>query len=315
MKFRTLTLAAAALLSAVCCTKSPSGTDIAEEKVPVKIRTGVVCMTKGENTPETIQTIDLFVDNIDDPNYSYTNTTFTRGTDGKWTPEVPMFWQKPTEERQSINVLAISPALETKGRTIYDDPIATLEIEQRQSADSRKSDWLIYNFSDNEHSEQRFTPDGMLELKFLHMMSKLRLEFSFGTEFNHDGIPSENPIGDLKIDGPSTRFSIRREDITGGYKIIEDRSSKATIYPYEVQWQPAGSKDKRCVAVYECLLIPATFTRINVSFTIDGVPFSWAPVSSTGYVELHTNKVHTAQITVGKDEIAVKAFAAGDWNE
>ena len=311
MKFRTLNLAAAALLSAVCCTKSQSGTDPAEEKVPVKIRTDVVCVTKGENTPETIQTIDLFVDNLDDPNYSYTNTTFTRGTDGKWTPEVPMFWQKPTGERQRINVLAISPALETKGRTIYDDPIATLEIEQHQSADSRKSDYLIYNFSDNEYSEQRFTPDGMLELTFRHMMSKLRLEFSFGTEFNHDGIPSENPIGDLKIDGPSTRFSIRRAP-SKGFEIIKDWSSEATIYPYEVQWRPAESKDKRCVAVYECFLIP-DFTEINVSFTIDGVPFSWAPVSS--YVSFHQNKVHTAQITVGKDEIAVKAFAAGDWNE
>lgn len=314
MKFRTLTLAAAALLSAVCCTKSPSGIDIAEEKMPVKIQTGVVCMTKGEHTPETIQTIDLFVDNLDDPKYSYTNTTFTRGADGKWTSEVPMFWQKPTEERQKINVLAISPALETKGLTIYDDPIATLEIEQRQSADSRKSDYLLYCFSDDQRSENRFTPDGILMLEFQHMMSKLRLEFSFGTEFNHDGIPSENPIGDLKIDGPSTRFSIMREDLTGVFKIIEDWSSKATIYPYEVQWQPAGSKDKRCVAVYECLLIPTQFAEINVSFTIDGVPFSWTP-GSTGYVELHMNKVHTAQITVGKDEIAVKAFAAGDWNE
>lgn len=311
MRLRTLAIPAALTLSAVCCTKNPSATNIAEDPLYVRIQPGVVSETKGEyTTADAIETIDLFIDNLDDAKYSYTNTTFTKGSDGKWNPETPMLWQKPVTENQNINVLAISPALGVKGKTIYDDPIATFEIEQHQSADSRKSDYLMCNFSNAHESKTRFTKDGKLVLNFMHMTSKLRLVLSFGTEFNHDSIPSTNPVKNLKIDGLPLKFSIEREPIAQGYRINADNSSIDTIYPYEIEWKPAASQNERCRAVYECMLVPMPFANIKLSFTIDGVPFT---LSRPKEDDLHQNKIHTLNITVGKDEVSAKTFTSRTW--
>lgn len=311
MRLRTLAIPAALTLSAVCCTKNPSATNIAEDPLYVRIQPGVVSETKGEyTTADAIETIDLFIDNLDDAKYSYTNTTFAKGSDGKWNPETPMLWQKPVTENQNINVLAISPALGVKGKTIYDDPIATFEIEQHQSADSRKSDYLIFNFTNLDFNKNRFTEDGKLRLHFRHMTSKLRLTLSFGTEFNHESIPSTNPVQNLKIDGLPLKFSIEREPISGGYRINADNSSIDTIYPYEIEWQPAASQGERCRAVYECMLVPMQLADIKISFTIDGVLFT---LSRPKKDELQQNKIHTLNITVGKDEVSAKTLAAQTW--
>lgn len=324
MKSRTLALSVAAVaLAAVSCSKSPSGVKAPEDLHQIRVRPTVVAETKGEYTLATMESFDLLIDNPRNSRYSYTNTRFTKDESGKWASATPMLWEKPVGEKQAVFLLAISPALPTGGHAINDDHIVEIEIEPVQSADSRASDYLFCNISDTDwgsDSQQRstrFNSDGELMLMFMHMVSKLRLEVTFGTDLNFDGIMTESPITNLKVGGTKLKGNFKKNTAGVGYITDPVAGSTGETAPFLAEWQPAADKNERSKAVYECMLIPQRFVELELSFEMGGMPYTWKSYRGTPETQLafEYGKRHTLPISIGKDGVIVGEITTTPWND
>lgn len=320
MKSRTLALSVAAVaLAAVSCSKSPSGGGTPEDLHQIRVSPTVVAETKGEYTLATMESFDLLIDNPRNSRYSYTNTRFTKDESGKWVSATPMLWEKPVGEKQAVFLLAISPALPTGGHAIDDDPIMEIEIEPTQSADSRVSDYLFCNISDTDwgsDSQQwstRFNSDGELRLLFMHIVSKLRIEVTFGTDLNFDGTMTECPVTNLKVGGTKLKGNFKKNTAGVGYVAETVASSTGETAPFLVEWQPAADKNERSKAIYECMLIPQNFFELELSFEMGGMPYTWK--SYIGDRGLEMGKRHTLPISIGKDGVIVGEISTTPWND
>lgn len=311
---RTIFYASAAValsLLAEGCGKTSPGTSSGYE---VRVEPSVGGLTKGSFTSETLDSFDLYIANSRNSRYSYTNTRFTRGEDGKWTSERQMLWERPAGKPQNVKVLALCPPQETGGHSLDDTPIMNVEVETRQSADSRKSDILACIMDESEVSWNylSFTSSGELRLSFDHKMSLLRLELSLGSEFNRDGVPEQNPVTDLKVDGTVVRGVFQQVAVDGGYyyKMQPLSGPAETVWPYEIEWRQAADATDRCRAVYECILFPQRDIQFTVSFMMNGIPYKWT--SGTG-VSFLSGMSRTLPLTVGKDEVVAGEMTANPW--
>ena len=320
MKSRTLALSVAAVaLAAVSCSKSPSGLRTPEDLHQIRVSPTVVAETKGEYTLATVESFDLLIDNPRNSRYSYTNTRFTKDESGKWVSATPMLWEKPAGEKQAVSLLAISPALPTGGHAIGDDPIMEIEIEPTQSADSRASDYLYCSIgdtdwgSDSQQRSTRFNSVGELRLNFMHAVSKLRIEVMFGTDLNFDGPMTESPVTNLKVGGTKLKGNYKKDPAGGGYIVETVASSIGETAPFLVEWQPAADRNDRSRAVYECMIIPQNFVKLNLSFEMGGMPYTWESTASN--LEFHTGKRHTLPISIGKDGVIVGKITTTPWDD
>lgn len=320
MKSITLALSVAAVaLTAASCSKSPSGVKAPEDLHQIRVSPTVVTETKGEYTLATMESFDLLIDNPRNSRYSYTNTRFTKDESGKWVSATPMLWEKPVGEKQAVFLLAISPALPTGGHAIDDDPIMEIEIEPMQSADSRASDYLFCCIgdadwgSDSQQRSTRFNSDGELRLMFSHIVSKLRLEVTFGTDLNFDGTMTESPITNLKVGGTMLKGNYKKNPAGVGFILDPVAGSTGETAPFLMEWQPAADKNERSKAVYECMLIPQNLFELELSFEMGGMPYIWK--SYIGALGLEMGKRHTLPISIGKDGVIVGEITTTPWND
>lgn len=292
------------------CGKTSAGTSSGYE---VRVEPSVGGLTKGSFTSETLDSFDLYIGNPRNSRYSYTNTRFTRGEDGKWTSARQMLWERPAGEPQNVKVLALCPPQETGGHSLDDTPIMNVEVENMQSADSRKSDILACIMDETEinWNDLSFTPSGELRLSFAHKMSLLRLDISLGSEFNRGGIPEQNPVTDLKVDGTVVRGVFQQVADGSGTYMMEPLAEPAeTVWPYEIEWRKASDATGRCKVVYECILFPQKDIQFTVSFMMNGIPYKWT--SGTG-VSFLSGMSRTLPLTVGKDEVVAGEMTANPW--
>ena len=309
-------LAALGLLAVSCGKDSSPEPDGSCMEIKVSPEVGMT--TRGYNTAETLDCFDLYIENSRNSRYSYTNTRFTRGADGKWTSARQMLWERPAGTPQHVKVLAIYPPQETAGHSLGDTPIALASVESKQSADSRLSDFMtcVLDESDVSWNDSRFTPEGELRLQFIHNMSLLHLEITLGTEFNRGGVPEQNPVTDLKIDGTELRGAYRPA-ASGGYELVPlsiligpPFIDAETVYPYELEWHSAAVVTENCRAVYECILLPQKDVQLTVSFLVDGIPYKW---TSEPGVAFTGGEVRTLPLTVGKDGVIAGDMTVDSW--
>lgn len=305
-----LILAAALALLAVSCDKNNSPEPAGSGR-EIKVSPTVESATRAYYTSETLEDFDIIIENPRNSRYSYTNTRFVKNAEGKWLPESQMLWEKPAGQRQNVNLLALSPALETKGHSLP-SPVSAInvEVEKRQSAESRKSDLLYFSLYEDESSWMNcFNESGELKIDFTHAMSLLTIEITLGTEFNHDGVPETNPITDVKVDG-TVRKGIFKGTGNGWYEVEPTDDPAETVYPYETGWTKAEDKNTRCKATYECILIPQYRIQLTVSFLVNGIPYKW--ISGANEYLPHTGR-RNLPLSVGKDEVIVGSITASPW--
>ena len=305
---QNIILAAALSLLAVSCGKD-SGQGTPSSGREIRVSPAVASVTRGSHTSGTLEEFDLLVSNPRALRYSYTNTRFTKGADGVWSPASLMLWERPAGRPQEVDLLALSPALETGGHSLGDSPIMTFEVEAEQSAESRMSDLLYFSLDASSaawtETDRVFNERGELIVRFSHAMSLLRIEVSLGREFNHNGIPTANPVTDLRIDGTVRSATFQKSG--AGYSVTPTTAAAESVLAYETGWTPAADRDGRCRATYECVLVPQT-ARLSVSFLLGGVPYRW-----TGDATLRTGESRVLPLTVGRDEVVAGEMTAQPW--
>lgn len=119
-----------------------------------------------------------------------------------------MLWESKSAV---VDFLAVSPSLPTRNLSLdtsKDNSIFEFEVESVQTEDSRKSDLLTYSgygysLSGDSNGEKKIPVDdaGKMIINFSHALTLFQVELTFGTEFNHNGVPKECPISKLTVSG------------------------------------------------------------------------------------------------------------------
>ena len=205
----------------------------------VRVAPEVAPQTRGSYTTETLKEFDLFI-HSENSKYSYTNTKFTRNGPGEWEPARQMLWEG---KNRKFKFLAVAPPLATSGHSLTDDPVFEFTVESVQTAGSKASDllWAGQGKDGITPSDKEYFKDGKFCFKFEHTLSLLKVKLTLGTEFNHNGVPENNPVSELKINGFKPTVKV-------GYATLMPSGNPTEIQAYQTAdgWKKADDKTKNC---------------------------------------------------------------------
>lgn len=318
-----LAFAAATLVLAACSNDEVASDSLLPDDHAIRVTTQVGALqTRAGVETSTLTGFGMFVTN---PNanspYTYANTHWTKSGEN-WACATPMLWQNATT---SVGVLAYAP---------YDEAITAIKTDQafavqaNQSAtngsDVVKSDLICAQATAVSPTTPGTNTDEVyydasakaLNLTFKHMMAKLKIEVTLGTEFNLIGENNAtvgNPITAIAMCGSKT--SATWNMTTGA--ITSAGGAATDITPFALSYTNAEGTDANAamtngVATYECILVPQTIAAGNfsVSMTINNATYIW---TATDAVTLDSGKLYVLKLTVGKEIVKVTGFSAGDW--
>lgn len=285
----------------------------------VRVTADVATRTKGSCTSETLESFDLFVKSAS-VKYSYGNTKFTKNSStGEWEPERQMLWEGNSA---SFTFLAVSPVLSTRDCSIPDDlnePVFNFSVEANQTLESTASDLLLCSKGDVTRNGNTldFDDAGRLKVAFRHAMSLLKIQLTFGTEFNHNGVPATNPASELMVNGFNGDAAVKMTD-SGDWSISAIDDTRKAIKAYESAWTPANDTEGNCKATFECIVVPQSMTSFTVSFYASENPYTYTAELGPDF-SFHPGKEYVLPLVVGKNEahlsenISAKAWiSAGD---
>lgn len=308
----TITITAALVVFAFSCGKNPSEQPTQFDGI-IRVDPQIEQSTKGILTTPTLSDFDLIVYNPANSAYSYTNTRFVLNN-GDWTPVSTMLWES---EEAVVDFVVFSPSLTTSDHAWTDDPMFTFAVEKEQTLGSVASD-LVWCYSADDaqlkHTEW-YSGNGKLEVRLTHALSRLRVEVTLGTEFNHDEIPTVNPITGLKICNISRAASIVKK---AGDLAVESTGVADSVAPYEIEngWIPSDDRMNNCKAVYECIIVPQTVAAsspLGIEFSIGNKVYTWELSSN---VQFETAKSYCVRLNVGKDEVVMGSDVSAEvWGD
>ena len=262
----------------------------------VRVAPEVAPQTRGSYTTENLKEFDLFIHSANSK-YSYTNTKFTKNaTSGEWEPARQMLWEG---KDKGFKFLAVAPPLPKRDVALTENgEIFEFTVESVQTSTSTASDllWAGYGKADiTPSNEEYFNKDGKLAFKFDHALTLLKVQLTFGTEFNHGGVPENNPVSELKINGfkPTVKVS---------YSVLTSSGDATEIQAYQSAWEKAEDKTKNCKATFECIVVPQTMDNFTVNFICSGKPYTYTANLENGFYFIG-GKAYTLPLTVGKDEV------------
>lgn len=301
--------AAALLIFLGGCGKHGVAPGPSSDNLVIRVSPEVTAMTRGYHEEVgTINDFDLWIHNRSNSRYSYPNTRFTlNGTE--WTPESMMLWESKSAV---VDFLAVSPSLPTRNLSLdtsKDNSIFEFEVESVQTEDSRKSDLLTYSgygysLSGDSNGEKKIPVDdaGKMIINFSHALTLFQVELTFGTEFNHNGVPKECPISKLTVSGTvlEGEYVWVRESDTFEVK-KKSGVAPSAITAYRKLWTPAESTTGRCQSVYECIFIPQEVVNMKIDFMLNGKPYTYTHngrITPSG-----GGQSMVLPLIVGKDEI------------
>lgn len=312
MKINTPILILTAIAAAAIGCNKASAPEAPFDPV-VRVAPEVTPQTRGSYTTETLKEFDLFIHSANSK-YSYTNTKFTKNaTSGEWEPARQMLWEG---KKTGFDFLAIAPS-QASGLSMTDDPIFVFEVETVQTKESTASD-LLWAFKSGTSCEDTdlFDSEGKMKIAFNHALSKLKVQFTLGTEFNHNGVPQSNPVRDVKIGKFKTQTGIKINN--NKFDPVWPTGDAKTIQAYEESWTKAvdetgrDDKTKNCVAVFECILPQQNWDEFTVNFICGGKPYTYT-ANSGGDGLFESGKNYTLPLTVGKDEVIAGEITATPW--
>ena len=269
----------------------------------VRVSPEVAPQTRGSYTTENLKEFDLFI-HSENSKYSYTNTKFTKNTSGEWVPARTMLWEG---KNKGFKFLAVAPPLSKRDVALaLTGDIFEFTVESVQTAESNASDLLLAGWGLSQYiipsseSGKFYFNEGKLKLEFSHALSLLKVQLTLGTELNHDGVPANNPISELKISGFKPTAKV-------GYKTLSSEGNETEIQAYQPTdgWKKAEDKNLNCVATFECIVVPQKMDKFTVNFICGGKPYTYtADVKVNGKLfPFESGKAYTLPLTVGKDEV------------
>lgn len=285
----------------------------------VRVTADVKTATKGYCTTGKIESFDLFIKS-ESAKYSYTGTKFTKNSSiGEWEPERQLLWEGGSTP---FTFLAVSPILTQRDCSIPDDlnnPVFNFSVEANQTLESTASDLLLCSKGNVTRGGNTldFDDAGRLKVAFTHSMSLLKIQLTFGTEFNHNGVPATNPASDLIANGFNGDAAVKMTD-SGDWSISAIDDTRKAIQAYESVWAPANDKEGNCKATFECIVVPQSMTSFTLSFLASENPYTYTANLGPGF-SFQSGKEYVLSLVVGKDEahlaedISAKAWiGAGD---
>ncbi|HBN01270.1 MAG TPA: hypothetical protein DD383_01350, partial [Rikenellaceae bacterium] len=264
----------------------------------VRVNPEVAPQTRGSYTTESLKEFDLFI-HSENSRYSYTNTKFTKNTSGEWEPARQMLWEG---KDKGFKFLAVAPPLPKRDVALaLTGDIFEFTVESVQTAESKASDLLWAGQGMNNDitpSDEKYFANGKLKFQFEHALSLLKVQLTLGTELNHDGVPENNPISELKINGFKPTAKV-------GYGSLDISGSASEIQAYQSGWKKAEDKNHNCVATFECIVIPQEMDKFTVNFVCGGKPYTYtATLTKNGSsFSFMGGQAYTLPLTVGKDEV------------
>ena len=310
MRINTSIVILAALAASVIGCNKASAPEPPFDPV-VRVAPKVAPQTRGSYTTENLKEFDLFI-HSENSRYSYTNTKFTKNASGEWEPARQMLWEG---KDKGFKFLAVAPPLPTRDVALaLTGDIFEFTVESVQTAESKASDLLLagwglsqYIIPSSELGKFYFN-EGKLKLEFSHALTLLKVQLTLGTELNHDGVPENNPISELKINGI-------KPTVTIGYKTLSPTGNETEIQAYQPTdgWKKAEDKNHNCVATFECILPPQDVDGFTVKFICSGKPYIY---TAEGQYSFESGKSYTLPLTVGKDEVIVGSdITANPWDD
>ena len=264
----------------------------------VRVAPEVTPQTRGSYTTENLNEFDLFI-HSENSRYSYTNTKFTKNASGEWEPARTMLWEG---KDKGFKFLAVAPPLPKRDVALTETgEIFEFTVESVQTAGSNASDllWAGQGMTDDiTPSNEKYFKDGELTFEFEHALSLLKVQLTLGTELNHNGVPENNPISELKINGFKPTAQV-------GYDSLNTAGTASEIQAYQSVWTKAADKTKNCIAVFECIVIPQRMNNFTVNFVCGGKPYTYtATLTKNGSsFSFMGGQAYTLPLTVGKDEV------------
>jgi len=276
----------------------------------VRVNPEVAPQTRGSYTTESLKEFDLFI-HSENSRYSYTNTKFTKNTSGEWEPARQMLWEG---KDKGFKFLAVAPPLPKRDVALaLTGDIFEFTVESVQTAESKASDLLWAGQGMNNDitpSDEKYFADGKLKFQFGHALFLLKVQLTLGTELNHDGVPENNPISELKINGFKPTAKV-------GYGSLDISGSASEIQAYQSGWKKAEDKNHNCVATFECIVIPQGMDNFTVNFVCGGKPYTYTATLTKNGSSFYFmgGNAYTLPITVGKDEVILGSdgITASPW--
>lgn len=270
-------------------------------------------MTRAGMTTGNIDRFNIKIDNAANSNYSYygfyykRNNVWSSYTDGNIGTPLTMLWQNST---QPVTVTALSQqgTHTTEAQFITD---LTYDVSFTQSSESSLLFSDILYMQPTLVNPATDLVDGKLPITFKHIMSKVNLSVTLGTELNVAPGTITNPIETLMVNGTISQFkwnaSINNAFDLTGFLV-------KSIPPFAASYTPGSGTTTNAVANYEVILVPQTVAAggFSVTFKIGEKTYSW---TSTDAVTLEGGKQHTLNLTAGKDVVQTGSFTATAWTE
>jgi hypothetical protein len=281
MKQYSIYLAAATLLLLAACAKDPSGGEPGSG-LQMRLAPSVEgAATKAGETTFTRGTADLdefwFQLTAADPAWSYYGRV-SKGADGSWSAEAPLSWQDESAQVEiSAAWLAAHDPQEdydfsqpefTDGKDI-DLPLGQNVLESLKMADLLYLPATTVKYTD--------TDGGRLSVALRHALARLNVVITLGEAFYDRGFTNRenSPVANLTIAGAKVLTRYHFTPATGAISPIA--GTAGPISPYPVSYTPATSDAKRATAVYELVLVPATFEpgELSVTFQVGEGTYEW----------------------------------------
>ena len=308
MKNTTTILILTALAAAATACNKTSSPEAPFDPV-VRVAPEVTPQTRGSYTTENLKEFDLFIHSANSK-YSYTNTKFTKNASGEWEPARTMLWEG---KDKGFKFLAVAPPLPKRDVTLaLTGDIFEFTVESVQTAESKASDLLWAGQGVNNDitpSDEKYFANGKLKFQFEHALSLLKVQLTLGTELNHDGVPEDNPISELKINGFIPTAQV-------GYGSLNKSGTASEIQAYQSGWKKAEDKNHNCVATFECIVIPQEMDKFTVNFVCGGKPYTYTATLTKNGSSFYFmgGNAYTLPLTVGKDEVIMGSdITASPW--
>ena len=271
-------------------------------------------MTRAGMTTENIGSFNIKIHNAANSNYSYyglcnkESKAWSSYTDGNMDTPLTMLWQNST---QTVTVTALSQMgnmdlTETRFTTAY-----SYKVESDQSGELELKISDILYMQPTEINPANDLVNGKLPITFKHLMSKVNISVTLGTEMNTTPGTTTNPISELKVNGTITQF---KWDASINSVFDLSLYSAEAITPLTGAYAAGSGTTTSAVANYEVILVPQTVAAngFSVSFTINNKEYAW---TSTDAVNLKSGNLYTLDLTAGKDIVTLGSFSAKAWTE
>lgn len=291
MRTKYLAFAAAAFMLVSCSNDEEFVPQDTLKDTPITVTAGVEEL-KPRAGYDTDNMPDKFYLSIDQTGetYDYFNVLMTKATDANtYTTTSILLW---ADGSKNATVTAATFSL---------DGAQTLAAEADQSTDDgvKASDHLLMA------SKSVSPSDDGISVVFSHLMSKVILTITLGSEFDE----TENPISDVTFKGT---VASNGYTVGTGWATIADDAQPTDITPLCNAYTELTPDKPKATAEYEVILVPQTVAAngFTVQFDIGDRDFKW---TSPNVIKLESGYKYTLALTAGKDKVTLGGITAEPW--